>query len=287
MSVTRRIIVILLLGCSAAAFFSPLPPLPPISTTMPVPGLTSVLFASRPTGAQVNLVHRLKLEGVIKHQQVVDVMNQVDRQNYVEFGASAYYDSPMGIECGQTISAPHMHGFALETMYPFLTKSSPRETLKMLDVGCGSGYLTAAMGRWVHPKSDKDPRILPKAGEVYGMDIYSRLVDLTRENIKKQDKDLLDSGTVQLKVGNGWEGWPEAGPFDVIHVGAAADGFPTTLANQLAVGGAMVIPMGPTGGFQSFYCVERVAETGNVDTDFKTTRLLDVRYVPLIHELNE
>lgn len=140
------------------------------------------------------------------------------------------------------------------------------------------------MGRWVQPKSGKD-RILPKPGTVYGIDIYERLVDLTRENISKKDDDLLKSGTVQLKTGNGWEGWPEAAPFDAIHVGAAASEFPVKLANQLAVGGVMVIPIGPQGGYQYFYNVQRVAETGNVDKDFETTRRLGVRYVPLIHEL--
>jgi len=117
------------------------------------------------------------------------------------------------------------------------------------------------------------------------MDIYSRLVDLTRDNMSREDADLLTSGAVQLKTGNGWQGWPEAAPFDAIHVGAAASEFPVKLANQLALGGTMVIPIGPDGGMQYLYKVERVAETGNVDKDFKTTRQLGVRYVPLVHEI--
>lgn len=82
----------------------------------------------------VRLVDRLKAEGVVRHQKVMDVMKEVDRANYIDF--DPYWDSPQGIACGQTISAPHMHGFALEEMLPSLLKS-PRESLKILDVGCG------------------------------------------------------------------------------------------------------------------------------------------------------
>lgn len=67
----------------------------------------------------------------MQKQEVISVMKQVDRQNYVDF--SPYYDSPQGIQCGQTISAPHMHGFALEEMVPFLLQS--KRELKLLDVG--------------------------------------------------------------------------------------------------------------------------------------------------------
>jgi len=161
---------------------------------------------------------------------------------------------------------------------PALLNSSCKSP-KALDVGCGSGYLTAALGRFVQARKDKS------GGNVYGIDIYPRLVDLARENILKEDGDLIESGTVELKHGDGWEGWPEKGPYDAIHVGAAADKFPLKLANQLAVGGIMVIPLGPDGGYQYFYRVRRVAETtsGDVEKDFEMTRLMGVRYVPLIH----
>lgn len=149
--------------------------------------------------------------------------------------------------------------------------------------GCGSGYLTAAMGRLLKPKHDDEEPILGVSGKVYGMDVHERLVEKTRTNIMKDDSDLLESGTVELKHGNGWEGWPDAGPFDAIHVGAAADKFPTKLANQLVKGGIMVIPIGPEGWIQYFYRVVRIDETGNPDKDFKKIKLMSVRYVPLIH----
>jgi protein-L-isoaspartate(D-aspartate) O-methyltransferase len=276
MSVSIYFILLLLLPSVTAAFLATFPPIPPAT----MPATTTVLLSQQLSRGQVNLVDKLRREGVINHQQVIAVMKQVDRKNYIDY--DPYWDSPQSIECGQTISAPHMHAWAMEEMLPSLLNSQS-ESLKMLDVGCGSGYLTATMGRWVKPKSGEEP-ILHKSGKVYGIDIFPRLVEMTRQNLMKEDGDLLESGTVELKQADGWKGWPEHAPYDAIHVGAAADSFPTKLANQLAVGGVMVIPIGPDGGVQYFYRVHRVAETGNVDKDFQTTRLIGVRYVPLIKE---
>jgi protein-L-isoaspartate(D-aspartate) O-methyltransferase len=123
------------------------------------------------------------------------------------------------------------------------------------------------------------------------MDIYNDLVFLTQRNIQAGDPDLLKSGTVQLKVGNGWEGWPDAAPFDAIHVGAAASEFPAELAQQLALNGVLIVPVGPNGGTQHLYKVERIAVTlpeyGYSPLDFRVTRLLGVRYVPLIQGPSE
>lgn len=156
-------------------------------------------------------------------------------------------------------------------------------------MGCGSGYLTAALGRWVDgsksTKTKKHKRpILGKSGNVYGIDVFPELVDMTRKNMQKEDGDLLTNGVVELAVENGWKGWPEKAPFDAIHVGAAADSFPEALMMQLKAGGVLLIPVGPDGGYQEFYKVERLAENPKYrDEDFRKSRLLGVRYVPLIH----
>ena len=323
-SILLRFILLLLLTAVAIALLAPFlpptpPPIPPTTTTViskvssptssqhqPQPNImmgasTSRSRAAAGFGGQAKLVYQLQREGVLRHPQVIEVMRQVDRQNYIQDDDDfSYRDAPRGIACGQTISAPHMHGFALEEILPFLLKkqqTSPnKEALKLLDVGCGSGYVTAAMGRWVQPKTTitttppgqnpSSSRIVPRPGaKVHGMDIFPVLVQNTRANLLKDDADLLEGGTVTLRQGNGWEGWPDAGPFDAIHVGAAAESFPSTLANQLAVGGIMVIPIGPKGGTQYFYRVERIAHVGNIHKDFKRTKLMGVQYVPLIKEL--
>lgn len=87
------------------------------------------------------LVNQLRREGVISKEEAIHVMKQVDRQNYIDY--SPYSDSPKGIECGQTISAPHMHGFALDEMIPYLRRSN--HELQLLDVGRWLGLLSRSV----------------------------------------------------------------------------------------------------------------------------------------------
>ena len=240
---------------------------------------------------QRDLVDRLIQAKIVKSDSVRDVLYKVDRQNYAPTSDSnsPYMDTPQPIGLGQTISAPHMHAHVLEEIYPYL-KKSPADRVKILDVGCGSGYLTAALGRWVAPLSQSAPEAslldAHKTGKVYGIDIYPHLVDLTQRNMEKADKDLLESGIVTLSVSDGWKGLPEASPFDAIHVGAAAAEFPRALLEQLKVGGVLIIPVGPEGGIQNLYRVERLSD-GFTQEDFRITELLGVRYVPLVQKKPE
>ncbi|XP_063138121.1 protein-L-isoaspartate(D-aspartate) O-methyltransferase isoform X2 [Rattus norvegicus] len=105
-----------------------------------------------------------------------------------------------------TISAPHMHAYALELLFDQL-----HEGAKALDVGSGSGILTACFARMVG-----------HSGKVIGIDHIKELVDDSITNVKKDDPMLLSSGRVRLVVGDGRMGFAEEAPYDAIHVGAAA-----------------------------------------------------------------
>lgn len=136
-----------------------------------------------------------------------------------------------------------MHAHVLEDLLPPLlkaTKDYPEKPLRILDVGCGSGYLTAVFGRMVErkPKSLSHMNIMNN-GKVFGIDVVPQLVELSRKNILKEDGDLLESGVVQVMTRDGWKGYPEGGPYNAIHVGAAAETFPKELMKQLALGGVM------------------------------------------------
>eukprot|EP01041_Mallomonas_annulata_P008164 gene8164-16781_t len=121
-------------------------------------------------GARSNdvLIMELKTAGIIKSPEVADAMMNVDRKDYVSSG-DPYYDSPQGIGHGQTISAPHMHAYALEYLLPAVM----RPGAKVLDVGCGSGYFTAILAH-------ANPSVT-----VYGIDYIPELVRLSEENIRK------------------------------------------------------------------------------------------------------
>lgn len=222
------------------------------------------------------LVNNLASAGIITSPVVKKVMTLVDRANYVP--QRPYDDTPQSIGWGQTISAPHMHAHALELIVPTLEKSS--SPLTLLDVGCGSGYLTAAMGRMVDAK---DP-LVGSGGKVFAVDVFPGLVEMTKENVKKQDGDLLTDGTVTVQLGDGWKGLKEKGPFDAIHVGAAADSFPKELMMQLKPGGVLIVPVGPDGGAQVLYRIEKTNDRPDFhQEDFNFRELLGVRYVPLLH----
>lgn len=242
---------------------------------------------------QRDLIDRLIQAGIIKHESVRDAMCRVDRKNYVAASSqsNAYMDAPQPIGLGQTISAPHMHAHVLEEIYPFLKASNDKE-VRILDVGAGSGYLTAVLAKWVAPFENDGPRSQSsfldenKIGKVYGIEVHQHLVDLARANVDKADKDLLDAGVMTLEKADGWNGLPAHSPFDAIHVGAAAADFPRPLLEQLKVGGVLIIPVGPQSGVQNLYRVERIGD-GFTQNDFRIQELLGVRYVPLVQQSEE
>ncbi|KKA25744.1 Protein-L-isoaspartate(D-aspartate) O-methyltransferase [Rasamsonia emersonii CBS 393.64] len=212
-------------------------------------------FCSGSTNTE--LIENLYSSGLIKNERVKRAMlgitdgenllfptidnSGVDRAHYSP--SNPYSDSPQPIGYGATISAPHMHGHACEYLIDFLHPGS-----RVLDIGSGSGYLTHVFANLItdssSPPSDAD-------GHVIGIDHIQELVDLARNNMQKSadGRKFLESGKVKFVTGDGRLGWKEGGPYDVIHVGAAAETLHPTLVEQLRAPGRMFIPI----------------ESGNVD----------------------
>ena len=93
---------------------------------------------------------------------------------------------------------------------------------KVLDVGSGSGYLTACFARLVQPQ-----------GRAIGIESSPELVKFSKQNVLKQDGDLVDHDQISFFVADGWKGLQSESPFDIIHVGAAATKVPTALMHQV------------------------------------------------------
>ncbi|KAK1565414.1 hypothetical protein Q3G72_025962 [Acer saccharum] len=205
------------------------------------------------------MVEHLEHYGVIKSKKVAEVMETIDRALFVPDGTPPYVDSPMAIGYNATISAPHMHATCLQ-----LLEENLQPGMHALDVGSGTGYLTACFAFMVGPQ-----------GRAVGVEHIPELLTSSIKNIEKSAAAaLLKEGSLSMHVGDGREGWPEFAPYDAIHVGAAAPEIPQPLIDQLKPGGRMVIPVGNI--FQDLKVVVK-----NLDGSVSVRSETSVRYVPL------
>ncbi|KAH9720560.1 protein-L-isoaspartate O-methyltransferase 1 [Citrus sinensis] len=224
---------------------------------------SSVLAERYWSGSGVNknkaMVEHLQHYGVITSKKVSEVMETIDRACFVPDGTPPYVDSPMAIGYNATISAPHMHATCLQ-----LLEENLKPGMHALDIGSGTGYLTACFALMVGPQ-----------GRAVGVEHIPELVASSIQNIEKSAAaPLLKEGSLSVHVGDGRKGWPEFAPYDAIHVGAAAPEIPQALIDQLKPGGRMVIPVGNI--FQDLKVVDK-----NQDGSLSVWSETSVRYVPL------
>lgn len=208
------------------------------------------------------LIANLFQNQVARNERVKQAMFAVDRKNYSLDVYQAYVDAPHPIGYGATISAPHIHAMCLDLLEPNL-----KEGAKALDVGCGSGYLTACMAK-----------LVGSTGKVIGVEHIDELTEFSKQNTKKGNPELFDSNTVAYFVGDGHLGFPEEAPYDCIHVGAAAAKVPFALIDQLKVGGRLVIPVGTDN--QELLLIKK----GKDNNDLSQQNITGVRYVPLTNK---
>uniref|UniRef100_A0A7S1WLQ5 Protein-L-isoaspartate O-methyltransferase n=1 Tax=Alexandrium catenella TaxID=2925 RepID=A0A7S1WLQ5_ALECA len=214
--------------------------------------------------SNASLVDNLARSGICRSPRVEAALRSLDRGNYVLDRSAAYQDSPQHIGHGVTISAPHMHATCLELLEPFL-----RPGMRALDCGSGSGYLTAAMMAMVTEGGAR--------GAAFGIEYMDALVPWSLSNVKRDKKEqwLSDPSSFQIRGGDGSQGWAEKGPFNAIHVGAAAPQIPRPLVEQLSQPGRMVIPVGQQHMPQELVVVDKAAD-GSVSMSSQ----MGVQYVP-------
>ncbi len=221
-----------------------------LSTTLPTMAEEAPMDYA---AARSLMVQRQMIGRDITDRRVLDVMGRVPRERFVpdEVRMHAYADEPLPIGRGQTISQPYI--VALMTQ---LARARPGA--RALDVGTGSGYQAAVLAGIVD--------------HVYSIEIVCPLADEARARLER-----LGTMNVTVRCGDGFRGWPEHAPFDVIIVAAAPHEIPPPLLEQLAVGGRLVIPVGTVR--QRLLVVEKL-----LDGSLRRWPTLDVRFVPMTGE---
>jgi protein-L-isoaspartate(D-aspartate) O-methyltransferase len=165
--------------------------------------------------------------------------------------SAAYRNHPLPIGAGQTISQPYIVALSTDLL-------NPQPSDVVLDVGTGSGYQAAVLGEIVR--------------QVYSIEIIESLGKTAAERLAE-----MGYKNIEVRIGDGYAGWPEKAPFDGIVVTAAAPRVPPALLEQLKTGGRMVIPVGGSGDIQYLKLLVKRADGG-----YDEKRVLPVRFVPLV-----
>ncbi|GAB1316977.1 Protein-beta-aspartate methyltransferase [Madurella fahalii] len=233
-------------------------------------------MAWRSSGAtNRDLIENLWRNELITHPDVKEAFLKVDRGHYAP--SFPYDDSPQPIGHHATISAPHMHAAAVEKLLPYVVPSEANPAPRVLDIGSGSGYLTHVLAELVGDGAGA-------GAVVVGVEHIAPLKELGERNMAKspRGRELLASGRVRFRVGDGRKGWVEQGEegrkWDAIHVGASAAEVHPELLEQLKAPGRMFIPVDDDAGgwSQHIWCVDK-----DKDGKVEKKKLFGVRYVPL------
>lgn len=193
--------------------------------------------------------NQLKRRG-IKDPVVLQAMREVDRELFIpeEVRDEAYYDGPLPIGRGQTISQPYIVAYMAQEL------KLKRDDI-VLEIGTGCGYNAAVISKIVK--------------KVYSIEVIDWLAEYAKENLEAAGIE-----NVSTRLGDGFKGWPEEAPFDAIVLTAAPPAIPSPLKQQLKIGGRLLAPVGVTR--QSLNLLTRTGQ----DT-FKEKELILVSFVPM------
>lgn len=199
------------------------------------------------------MVDTIKRYGV-KDERVLVAMGEVPRHRFIPEGyqrCNAYGNHPCPIGYNATISQPFIVAY-------MTSKMDPRPDEKVLEIGTGSGYQAAILG-------------------ALGLEVYS--VEIVPELAVHAKQVLADEGftRVHVRTGDGYEGWPEHAPFDIMIVTCAPEEMPRALVDQLREGGRMILPLG---GFS-----QRLVILRKKDGQIVQEADIAVRFVPMVKGL--
>jgi protein-L-isoaspartate(D-aspartate) O-methyltransferase len=200
----------------------------------------------------------------INDERVVLALRRVARHRFVpaDVSEAAYENRPLPIGHEQTISQPTVVAVMTATV-------APERTDRCLEIGTGSGYQAAILAEL--------------CGKVYSIEYVEELARFAEQNLRGAG---YGPDRVELRAGDGYRGWPDAAPFQVIVVTAAPERVPQPLLDQLAVGGRLVIPVGPEHQNQRLELYRRI-KPGKSKDAFDVTELMGVRFVPFVGEARE
>src|SRR3989344_6658635 len=200
------------------------------------------------------LIGLLQKEGYLKTQSVIGAFQAVDRKDFVpaDLADKAYANEALPIGEKQTISQPLVVAFMLEIL-------GVKAGEKILEVGTGSGWKTALLAS-----------LVGKDGEIISIERIELLSERAKANLSKYG--VVESGVVELVVGDGSRGYPEQAPYDKIIAAAAADKFPEVWKEQLKIGGRIVTPVG-----NSIFVVDKITKDR-----FEQKEYFGFSFVPLV-----
>jgi protein-L-isoaspartate(D-aspartate) O-methyltransferase len=200
------------------------------------------------------MVERQIRQRGVTDTRVLSAMETIPRERFVppDVHAQAYEDVPLAIGFNQTISQPYIVAYMTEVL-------DVRDSHRVLEIGTGSAYQAAVLASL--------------AREVWTIEIVPELAAAATGRLRN-----LGLTNVHVRLGDGYSGWPEQAPFDLMMVTAAPDEIPSPLVEQLAVGGRLVIPVGSQGGPQWMTVVEKTS-SGVLEK-----RTIPVQFVPLTRD---
>jgi protein-L-isoaspartate(D-aspartate) O-methyltransferase len=203
---------------------------------------------------KLRLIMQLRKAG-IQDTNVLSAIEAIPREQFVSdhYQQQAYDDTPLPIECGQTISQPTIVAW-------MSTALQIDDKMRVLEIGTGSGYQTAILSKL--------------ARRVHTIERHEELSHIAQARCRE-----LQLNNIMFEIGDGSKGWKHAAPYDRIIVTAAASEIPSELIEQLADGGIMIIPVGTSVADQILLRLEKTPQ------GIQSQHLMYVRFVPLVEEV--